>query len=120
MNIDYQFESLGPILRYVVLVFLLIAAIVALAVIVGIASLPGQVAKQRKHPQQDAINVCGWLGLPTGVLWVIALVWAYWRTGRDMNGDPQVSTDFATLSGKLEQLEHTLSLIENQSKGAAK
>ena len=74
---EYQFESLGPALRWVVLVFLLLAVIVAIAVVAGIAAFPGWIAKRRNHPQAAAINVCGWFGLPTGILWVVAVVWAY-------------------------------------------
>lgn len=119
MNIDYQFESLGPALSYVVLAFLLVAALVGLAVIVGIAALPGQVAKQRKHPQKDAINICGWLGLPTGVLWVVAMVWAFWRSGENPNGIPQEAANLESLAKKLDQLENAIALVESQSKGVA-
>ena len=118
MSIDYQFESMGPMLRYVVLVFLLISAAVALAVIVGVAALPGLIAKQRNHPQKDAVNVCGWLGLPTGVLWVIAMVWAFCRTDKGENAHPQAKADFDSLVKKLEQLDNTLSLLESQHRGA--
>ncbi len=42
---EYQFESLGPTLRLVVLAFLFVAALAALALIVVLAALPGQIAR---------------------------------------------------------------------------
>ncbi len=71
---EYQFESLGPTLRIVVLFALIIFALLALGVVVLIAALPGRIAKSCNHPQAAAINICGWLGLPTGILWVLAMV----------------------------------------------
>ena len=40
--------------------------------------LPGKKARERNHPQADAIAVAGWLGLLFGgVGWALALVWAH-------------------------------------------
>jgi hypothetical protein len=39
--------------------------------------MPGKIAAQRKHPQAEAINVAGWLGLLTGIVWILAMIWAY-------------------------------------------
>lgn len=74
---EYQFESIGPALRWVVLLFLILAILAVVAVVAGIAALPGWFARRRKHPQASAVNICGWFGLPTGVLWVVAMVWAF-------------------------------------------
>lgn len=52
------------------------ATIVALWGLLGWA--PGWIARQRNHPQAEAIAVCGWWGaLTLGVLSPIAYVWAY-------------------------------------------
>ena len=65
------------VLTWIVLIAL--AAMVG-ALIVGLGTWPGKVAKRRGHPQVDAINVMSWLGIITmGLLWPIALVWAYTR-----------------------------------------
>lgn len=54
----------------------LVAAVIAAVVKLG--PLPGNIAKERGHPQAEAINVLGWIGLITlGVAWLIALVWAF-------------------------------------------
>lgn len=59
--------------------FVLIVIIVAtVAVFIALARLPGQIAQKRGHPQAEAINAAGWLGLllTLGVVWALALVWA--------------------------------------------
>ncbi len=50
--------------------------------VVKLGPIPGNIAKSRGHPQADAINVLGWIGVVTlGLAWPIALVWAYTRSG---------------------------------------
>ena len=51
------------------------------------ASLPGKKARERDHPQADAITVLAWIGLLLGVVpWVVALVWAYTRPVAALHG----------------------------------
>ncbi|MCK5362548.1 MAG: DUF3302 domain-containing protein [Gammaproteobacteria bacterium] len=58
----------------------LIAFVIFLAVKLG--PLPGNIARKRGHPQADAINVLGWIGVVTlGLAWPLALIWAYTRSG---------------------------------------
>lgn len=58
---------------YVILVVLVtIAAIIYME----LASLPGKTARQRGHPNADAISTLSWLGLLMVVPWIIAMVWA--------------------------------------------
>ena len=57
---------------------LLLLGLLALWLYVELASYPGKVARERGHPQADAINVLGWLGpLAAGVGWLVAIVWAH-------------------------------------------
>ncbi len=112
---EYSFESIGPALRWIVLAFLLVFAIVAVAVVAGIAALPGWIARRRKHPQAAAINICGWFGLPTGVLWVLAVVWAYleWPSGsREALSAP--AGDINVLQDRIARLEATVSGMEDR------
>ena len=54
----------------------LLAAAVAAWVVLGM--MPGKIARQRQHPQADAITVCGWWGVITmGLLLPLAFIWAY-------------------------------------------
>ena len=60
------------------LVVLLVIAVSIVGTALVLAALPGRIAAQRGHLQADAIRICGWLGLLTlGILWPIALIWAY-------------------------------------------
>jgi hypothetical protein len=62
------------------LLILVILLVTAIAVIGVLGALPGRIARKRGHPQADAIAVAGWMGLLFfGVLWPLALIWAYLR-----------------------------------------
>ena len=59
-------------------IILLLLGLLVLWLFVELGSLPGKKAHERNHPQAEAINILGWLGLLLGgVGWVVALVWAY-------------------------------------------
>lgn len=59
-------------------IILVILVLIAIWIYIELAKFPGQKAREREHPQADAINVLAWVGLLLGVVpWVIALVWAY-------------------------------------------
>jgi hypothetical protein len=61
-----------------VVLTVLVGAGLCLAFVLG--ELPGRLARDRGHPQADAIRVAGWLGLLTlGLLFPFALIWAYTR-----------------------------------------
>jgi hypothetical protein len=63
------------IVGFVILVLLVLLLV---WIYVKLAALPGKTATERGHPQAEAINVLGWIGLLLGVApWLIALVWAY-------------------------------------------
>lgn len=114
---EYQFESLGPTLRILVLIFLIAFALLALSVIVVLAALPGRVAKAHRHPQAEAINVCGWLGLPTGFLWVLALVWAYMQRNTVNGTGRALPEDDTEVTKQLAALENAIAALETASKG---
>src|SRR5262245_36434313 len=52
-------------------------SIIAVFGLYRLGSLPGRIARFRRHPLAHAISVCGWLGLLVVVLWPIAYLWAY-------------------------------------------
>ena len=83
-------------------VILLLLALLGLWLFWEIGGFPGKKAKERNHPQAEAITVLGWLGLLFGgVGWVVAVVWAYMKpvfapsapsaAAPVAAGDPQVS-----------------------------
>ena len=62
------------ILAFIVLLIIMAAGI---ALIVFVGNLPGGIARERGHPQADAIATLAWIGLITmGIGWFVALVWA--------------------------------------------
>ena len=99
------------LLTWVVLIAL--AALVG-ALVVGLGTLPGKVAKKRGHPQVDAINVTSWLGIITmGLMWPFALIWAYTRPAYMLqaSGEPIGGADpdqVARLAARVESLEEQI------------
>ena len=59
------------------LLLILFAVIIIILGIVKVHELPGRIARQRHHPQQQAIHICSLLGLLVFPFWMIALIWAY-------------------------------------------
>jgi len=53
------------------------SVIVIILGIIKIHTYPGKIAKERNHPQYEAIEVTSLLGLLVFPLWMAALVWAY-------------------------------------------
>ena len=96
----------------IIVLFILLLA--AAAIWVGLAMLPGKIAKSRKHPQADAINIGGWLGaLLGGVLWPVFLIWAYTNPIRvsQEDGDP---AKLEVFQKRIEALEAKLSKNEGK------
>lgn len=88
--------------------FVLIVIVVAtVAVFVALARLPGQIAKKREHPQAEAINAAGWLGLllTLGVVWALALVWAMTKPAFQFNRRDEPINDVEALKSRLKELE---------------
>jgi uncharacterized BrkB/YihY/UPF0761 family membrane protein len=106
---DYQFASIGPALRILVLIFLFLFVIALVATVAGIASLPGWIARRRNHPQAAAVNICGWFGLPTGVLWVLAMVWAYYKAPKQ---PVLLASDSVDLRERVDRLDGAIAQLE--------
>ncbi len=71
------------------ILLILLASACAAWVMLGMA--PGRIARARKHPQADAIAVCGWWGVITlGLLLPVAYVWAY-TTSQDAEPTQEAS-----------------------------
>lgn len=85
-----------------VIIIILIAVVIVIFVKVG--PIPGNVAKKRGHPQADAVNVLGWVGVVTlGLAWPFALVWAYMRPPDEAMA--QQSERIASLESELAELK---------------
>ncbi len=52
----------------------------AMTVVIILGLLPGKIARERQHPNQEAIAIGSWLALIVGgVLWPLLLIWAYYK-----------------------------------------
>ena len=92
------------IFTFVVMLVLLAAAGVLIKIL---GALPGKIARSRSHPQAEAINVCGWLGILTlGLAWPVALIWAYTRSP----SAPQESKN----TQSVEALEQTIAALSQR------
>lgn len=74
------------IFALIVLIVLIACLLVAWALL---GYFPGKIARDRKHPQADAISMCGWVGAITfGILSPIAFVWAFTNPAATLLGAP--------------------------------
>ena len=76
-----------------------------IGVVVWLAMLPGKIAAQRQHPQAEAIRMAGWLGILTGIVWILALIWAYTRVGAGPHVDDGIMQQLEDLEGRLALVE---------------
>ena len=111
----FTLQAVGPFLHWMTLGALCVMPVLATFVIYKLGSLPGSIARSRGHPQADAINICGWMGIVTIVLWPIAMVWAYLVPGKPMAGPaPGTIEDQASLMAILQQASQRLADIESK------
>lgn len=99
-----------------VVMFVLLTAVAVFIKILG--ALPGKLARNRAHPQADAINICGWLGIVTlGIAWPVALVWAYTRPTTADSASPQEAgstKSVESLKQTIDELSQRLTAAEQQ------
>ena len=90
-----------------VVLLVIIASVVVVFVVLGM--LPGKIARQRQHPQTQAIQVASWLALIFGfAAWPFVLVWAYLRPVArplDQPEDEAVRQRIASLEARIAELE---------------
>ncbi len=56
---------------------LVVLGTIGALIYIGLGGMPGRTARERGHPQADAISLLGWIGLLLGILpWLVAMVWA--------------------------------------------
>jgi hypothetical protein len=52
----------------------------ALALAWFLVRLPGQIARERHHPQADAVSIAGWRSILLPIpLWPLAMIWVYYN-----------------------------------------
>ena len=87
------------------LLILIVTVVAVLGAVVWLAVLPGKIAARRRHPQAEAVQVAGWLGILTGVVWILAMIWAYTTFGTGEQDDDGFGRRVDDLERRLAQLE---------------
>ena len=81
-------------LDFFALLVLVVLAVSFVAGALALAILPGRIARERGHPQAEAIQVCAWWGLLTlGLLLPVAWIWAYTHPPGGLVTDPDADVD---------------------------
>lgn len=107
----FTLQGFGPFLHWMTLVILCVLPVIIGIVLYKLGGLPGSIAAARGHPQASAINICGWMGLVTLVLWPIAMVWAHLdrssteEGGRSAQGSRSVVGELQRVSRRLAAIE---------------
>ena len=69
------------LLDFFALFILVVLAATVCGTVLLLGYLPGKIARERTHPQADAVSICGWLGILTGgLLLPVAYIWAYLKS----------------------------------------
>ncbi len=93
---------------------LLVIIVGVVALILVLAWLPGHIAKGRRSPWVDAINVGGWIGILFPPFWMLALVAAFYRPRVGEGAAIAISEkETAQLVGKLTALTARIDGLES-------
>lgn len=108
-------------LDYFALGILIFMAVVLFYGIIAIHDIPYEIAKQRNHPQQDAIHVAGWISLFTlHAIWPFLWIWAtLYREDRGwgfQTGTPTQANETAELKAQIATLSQRLAALEKTAK----
>jgi hypothetical protein len=110
----FTLQGFGPLLHWLTLGVLCVLPVLVAFALYKLGGLPGTIARARGHPQAEAINVCGWMGVITIVLWPIAMVWAYLRPGTSADDPGLKQTDANALIGKLQRASLRIEALESR------
>ena len=114
-----------------IVVLILVATVGIVFAVLGM--MPGKVARQRRHPQVEAIGIASWLALIFGfALWPVVMVWAYMRpVARPLdatdaapgeaegNGPEEPAAGAPAAETRIAELEARLAELEAAAKGGA-
>ena len=86
------------------LIILLVLVVTILAVWALLGMYPGKIARERNHPQADAIAVCGWWGAITlGILTPLDFIWEYTNQNAPLTRQPAGDDDAAPANNPVEE-----------------
>ncbi|WEJ69865.1 DUF3302 domain-containing protein [Pseudomonas sp. PSE14] len=110
-------------LNYVALGILIAVALILFYGIIVLHDIPYEIAKERKHPHQDAIHVAGWVSLFTlHAIWPLLWIWAtLYREdrgwGMSSSSIPATEGELEALKAELLELKRTLGTSHEQPHG---
>src|SRR5690606_10053445 len=110
----------NEMLDYLALGILLFAAVVLFYGVIAIHDIPYEIAVHRKHPQQDAIHVAGWISLFTlHAIWPFLWIWATlyredrgWGFSGPPRATPESDARLRALEQQLDELHGRLAALE--------
>ena len=105
-----------------IVVLILVATLGIVFAVLGM--MPGRVARQRRHPQVEAIQIASWLALIFGfALWPVVMVWAYLKpdsTGVASGGETAGGgSDAPAVESRITELEARIAELEAAVGGGA-
>jgi hypothetical protein len=110
----FTLQGFGPFLHWLTLGILCVLPVFAAYVLYKLGGLPGSIARERGHPQAEAINICGWMGIITIVLWPLAMVWAYLSPPKSGDASNLSQNDVNAVVGKLQQASRRIGALESK------
>jgi ABC-type uncharacterized transport system YnjBCD permease subunit len=115
-------------LEYLALVLLLLSVTAIFYIFIYIHDLPYRTAKQRNHPNQEAIHYACWLSLFTlHAIWPLVYIWAVTKRSpfpieiQTSPQQPQTSQEMKLLYENFEEMKRQLDelkKIQNEKKNA--
>lgn len=95
-------------LDYIALAILIFVGLTLFYGIIILHDIPYDIAVSRKHPQQDAIHVAGWVSLFTlHVIWPFLWIWAMlYKPERGWGFEIKMEERVAALETRLKQIEN--------------
>ena len=118
----FTMQGVGPFLHWLTLAILCVMPVLGAFILYKLGGLHGAVAKARNHPQAEAINISGWMGIITLVLWPIAMVWAHMSPVGPAAKRTFAETDTKSFLDKLQQAAQRIAAVEGKlpARSAAK
>ncbi len=100
-------------------VFSLFVLFVVIAVLVGIllvlAWLPGSIARKRRSPWAEAINVAGWIGVVLPPIWMLALIASFVRPSVGEGAAVAITeSETAELAASIQNISRRLENLERE------
>lgn len=109
-----------PVIDIFTLFVMLILVATAVGLVVFLGMWPGKIARQRNHPQADAITVGSWVGLIAGgVMWPLVFIWAHLKPLSQASEGESTDGDLVARLEALEEKVVSLESLQGDKGGAA-